>query len=247
MLLIMIRPGAAFIAAPFFNATQIPVQLRVTLALAIGLPALSLVGDILPPDGLLSVMGLVMVMTEIILGLAIGFTLQIAYSSSLLAGELISSGMGLSFAAAVDPTSGQSNPVIANFISVLATLLLLASNGHLVLMQTLYESYRAMPPGQAWLGFGQIDALVGFGGALFSMGFAIALPIIASITLVQILLGIVSRSAPQFNLFSVSLPATTFLGILFMVLFLPSMASGIDDALERGLSQARALILAPVE
>lgn len=239
LLLVMIRPGAAFMAAPFFSAAQIPVQLRVLIALAVGFPALSLVETALPAEGLLSLMGLMMVIAEVVAGLAIGFALQIAFSSSLLAGELISSAVGLSFAASVDPASGQGSPVIGTIISILATFLLLTSGGHLIFIETVHDSYLALPPGQAWLSFEQIDAMVRFGGQIFLLGFAIALPVVAAMILVQLLLGLLSRSAPQLNMFSVSLPATVLIGLALLAFALPTMADGLATALDGGLEQAR--------
>ncbi|MDE0946365.1 MAG: flagellar biosynthetic protein FliR, partial [Sphingobium sp.] len=124
-LIAMIRPGAAFIAAPVFGAPAVPLQLRLILALALGLAALNSVTITLPQDGVASFEGVMMVAGEVMAGLALGFAVQIGYAAAFVAGETIGNAMGLNFAAMVDPSSGQSTQVLGTFLSILATFLLL--------------------------------------------------------------------------------------------------------------------------
>jgi flagellar biosynthetic protein FliR len=144
---------------------------------------------------------------EVMAGVAIGFAVQIGFSAALLAGETISNAMGLGFAGMVDPQTGQQNPMLGQFLTILATFLFLAIGGHLALAATIVESYRALPPGDAWLSAGSINGLVLFGGVLFAAGLSIALPVGFALILVQLVMGMLARSAPQLNLFSVGLPA----------------------------------------
>ena len=101
----MIRPGAAFIAAPVFGASSVPVQLRLVIALAVGVPAVAASGMTLPAEGIVSVPGFFFIIGEVVIGLAIGFVLQMGLAAALLAGEVISNAMGLGFASMVDPLS----------------------------------------------------------------------------------------------------------------------------------------------
>ena len=135
-LVAMIRPGAAFIAAPVFGAPAVPLQLRLILALALGLAALNSVTITLPQDGVASFEGVMMVAGEVMAGLAIGFAVQIGYAAAFVAGEAIGNAMGLNFAAMVDPSSGQSTQVLGTFLSILATFLLLGMDGHLPVSYT---------------------------------------------------------------------------------------------------------------
>jgi flagellar biosynthetic protein FliR len=183
-LVAMLRPGAAFLAAPIFGAAFVPVQVRAIVALAIGIPGLALTPFHLPPDGLVTVAGFMLVVGEIMVGLAIGFAVQIGFSCALVSGEVIGNAMGLGFAAMVDPASGQQNPVLGQFLMIVATLLFLAMNGHLMLARIIVESYHAMPPGSAWLSAEAIRGLVYFGAVLFSAGLSIAL--LAGIALLAI-------------------------------------------------------------
>jgi flagellar biosynthetic protein FliR len=235
----MIRPGAAFMAAPIFGANFVPVQLRLVVALAIGIPALSVTAFVLPPDGLASFAGFVLVGGEVMVGLALGFAILLGFSAATVAGEVIGNAMGLGFAAMVDPGSGQQNPVVGQFLSILATFLFLAVNGHLALAATIVESYRALPPGHAWLSAESVHGLVLFGGVLFSAGLSIALPVAFAIILVQIVMGLLARSAPQLNLFAVGFPAALLAGIVLLAIAAPVIGEGITGAINLGLDQSR--------
>ena len=239
----MIRPGAAFLAAPVFGAGFVPLQLRLIIALAIGIPALSATNFALPVEGLASIQGFMMVGGEVMAGLAIGFAVQIGFSAAVLAGETIGNAMGLGFASMLDPASGQQNPMLAQFLTILATFLFLGIGGHLALAATIVESYRALPPGEAWLSAESIRGLVLFGGVLFAAGLSIALPVGFAILLVQIVMAMLARSAPQLNLFSVGLPAALLAGIVLLAIAAPVMGEAIIAVLQQGLEESRRLAL----
>jgi flagellar biosynthetic protein FliR len=239
----MIRPGAAFLAAPVFGAAAVPVQLRAILALAIGIPALAATHFTLPAEGLVSFAGVMLVAGEVMAGLAIGFAVQIGFSASLVAGELIGNTMGLGFAAMMDPSTGAQNPVVAQFLSIVGTLLFLAIGGHLALAMSVIESYRALPPGAAWPSADAIRGLVYFGSTLFAAGLSIALPVGFAIVLVQIVMGMLARSAPQLNLFAVGFPAALLAGIVLMAIAAPVMGEGLTGAIRAGLDESRRLAL----
>jgi flagellar biosynthesis protein FliR len=235
----MIRPGAAFLAAPVFGAAFVPVQLRLIVALAIGIPALSATNFVLPADGLASPAGFLLVAGEVMVGLALGFAVQIGFSAALLAGETIGNAMGLGFAGMIDPASGQQNPMLGQFLTILATFLFLAIGGHLALAAAIVESYRALPPGDAWLTAESIKGLVLFGGVLFAAGLSIALPVGFALILVQLVMAMLARSAPQLNLFSVGLPAALLAGIVLLAVAAPVLSEAIVGVLQQGLDEAR--------
>jgi len=240
-LLMMVRPGAAFLAAPIFSAAAVPVQLRLVIALAVGMAALGVTPVTMPADGLTSVVGLMLVGGEVLVGLALGFAVQIGFAAAMLAGEAIGNTMGLGFAGMIDPASGASSPALGQFLSVLGTFLFLAIGGHLMLASIIVDSYRAMPPGGAMLSRDALNGLVMFGGNLFAMGLTIALPVGFSLVLVQLVMAVLARSAPALNLFAVGLPAALMAGIVLLAISVPYMADGIVSALEAGLSLSRRL------
>lgn len=240
-MLAMIRPGAAFLAAPIFGAPQVPVQVRIVLALAVGVPAAAISGMTLPADGMVSFAGLLYIIPEVIAGLAMGFAVQIGFSAAMLGGEAISNTMGLGFAAMANPMGGPASPAVGQFLSMMALFLFLGFGGHLTLIGIVVDSYRALPPGHAWLGAKAISGLVQFGGLVFAAGLSIALPVGFAMVLVQLVMAMVARSTPTLNLFAVGLPATLLAGLVLLALAAPVMADSIVSALKAGLSAAATL------
>jgi flagellar biosynthesis protein FliR len=240
-MLAMIRPGAAFLAAPMFGAGAVPLQLRLVLALAVGMPSAAAAEMALPAAGIISVPGFLMIIAEGVAGLALGFVIQIAFAAALVAGEAISNAMGLGFASMADPASGQSSPAVGQFLSMLAMFLFLAADGHLALIAIIAESYRALPPGDAWLSFSAIGGVVKFGSLAFSAGLSIALPVGFALVLVQIIMAMIARSAPTLNLFAVGMPAALLAGVLLLGMATPVMAETIAHAIRLALDQAQML------
>jgi flagellar biosynthesis protein FliR len=236
-----IRPGAAFLAAPVFGSPSVPIQLRLVIALGIGVPALAAADLSLPAQELMSVAGLGLILSETLLGLAMGFAVQIGFSSAFVAGEAISNAMGLGFASMNDPLGGQSSMVIGQFLSMLATFLFLGMGGHLALATIVVRSFEILPPGEAWFSMGKIAAMIEFGGLVFSAGLAVALPVGFALILVQIVMAMVARSTPTLNLFAVGLPAALLAGIIFLAIATPMMARTLGGALESGLDHARSV------
>jgi flagellar biosynthesis protein FliR len=236
----MIRPGAAMLVAPGLGQRGLPVQLRVMVALAIGVAASGRVEPLLPDAGMVSVAGVVLIFGEVIAGVALGLAAQIGYAAALVAGEIIAGAMGLSFAGSADAAGTGSVPVVSSILSVIAMLLFFAADGHLALIGATVDSYRTLPPGGvplAELG----GAVMGFGSLMFAAALAIALPVAFATLLVQLAMATLSRSAPQLNLFAIGLPASLAAGLVFLALGAPLMADAIMDALDVGLGEAAAL------
>lgn len=237
----MIRPGAAMMVTPVFGAANVPIQIRIILAFLIGMVATNSASFDLPADSAITLNNTIFVMGEVLLGLAIGFALQLGYASVMIAGEMISNSMGLGFASMADPQTGQSTPVIGQFLTIFATLLLLAIDGHLMLLATIVESYSALPPGYAFLGPELLFGIVKFGGNLFTMGLLIALPVGGALILTQFVMGFLARAAPALNLFAVGIPVTITAGLVALAVTAPIMADTIIQSLGLGLDQAAML------
>jgi flagellar biosynthesis protein FliR len=241
LLIAMIRPGAALIAAPVFGAAVVPLQVRIILSLAIGMAALNTVHITLPPGGVASIAGVALVGGEVLAGLALGFAVQLGYSAAYIAGEVISNAMGLGMATMVDPVSGTSTPVLGQLLSIVSTFLFLAMNGHLLLIRYVIASYTALPPGGGMMPASAFEAIVRFGGTMFAAGVTIALPVAFTLILVQIVMGVLARTAPQLNLFAVGLPATLLAGLILLAIGAPVIGEGIADSLNNGLDLAKSL------
>lgn len=237
----MIRPGAALLVAPVFGASQVPLPLRIILAAMIAVAATGVGGVAIAPENMVSFSGLLFVLGEVLVGAAIGFALQIGFSAAVVAGETLSNAMGLGFASMNDPQTGTSTPVIGQFLSIMATLLLLAMDGHLMLIAIIVDSYQTLPPGDAFMSFLAIENLVKFGGSLFGMGLLIALPVGSALILIQVVMAMLARSAPAMNLFAVGLPVALLAGLVLLAVATPIMAETIMKSMGDGLDQSRAM------
>lgn len=182
-----------------------------------------------------------LVVGEVLAGLAMGFAVQIGYAAAFVAGEAIANAMGLGFAAMVDPQSGQTTQAVGQFLSILATFLFLGMDGHLLLVGFVVKSYQALPPGGAMLSNDAVWHMVEFGGTLLGAGVTIALPVAFALVLVQIVMGILARTAPALNLFAVGMPVAMMAGLVLLAIAAPVMAEGITAALKAGLDQAQTL------
>ena len=230
--------------APVFSIASAPIQARLLLALALTVlvvPALPSVPQVEP----LSAEGLLITAQQVLIGLAMGFSLKLVFAALITAGQLTSTGMGLGFAAVVDPSNGVQVPVLSQFYNIVGTLLFLALNGHLIALQVLTESFHSLPIGGGGLSVASAWDLVIWGSWIFIGAVLIALPAVAAILVVNIAFGVMTRAAPQLNIFAVGFPIMMTLGFALVLFTLPSAAENftllVDDALDlmRTLGTAR--------
>lgn len=237
----MVRIGAAFVAAPVFSAVSIPLPARIALSGALGLLVVN-VAHIHAPEQIFSVTTFLAVGAEALIGLAMGFVLQIAFSAPLVASEVIGMGMGLGFASALDPQNGHPTPALGQFLSILLTLLFLATDGHLVLIDLVVRSYEVMPPG-AWIAPERLLNIALFGGYAFMAGLLLALPVGFLLLCLNLIVGMLSRAAPALNLFAVGLPASLVVGVIAILLALPAMGDYMQVIIHEGLDAVPKLVL----
>lgn len=243
MIFVMIRVGAAFVAAPVFGNMSVPLPVRIALSGAVAVLVLGTTTITTPPQ-VFAVATFLAVASEALVGLALGFVLQIAFAAPLVAGEIIGGSMGIGFANMIDPNTGRSSPAIGQFLSILLTLLFLSLDGHLVLTQMIVESYRALPPGASWMAAGQLRDIAFFGGYAFLAGLLLALPVGFLLLCLNMVMGMLSRSAPALNLFSVGLPASLAVGVVALAVAFPAMGDYMQVIVREGLAATRSLVLA---
>lgn len=228
----LLRIGAVMMSAPVLGAQFVPARVRLLLAVAMTLALF----PVLPAPPVLAVFSapwFLAVAQQLVVGVAMGFALQLVFEAVLVGGELASYGMGLSFATLADPLNGEDISALSQLFLVLATLLFLALDGHHVLILAMADSYRTLPVGQG-LPPDLPMKLVQFAGQTFSGGLAIALPAVIALLVVNLSFGFVSRAAPSLNLFSIGFPLTLLFGLVVLALTLPALQSGLNAALERG-------------
>lgn len=212
LLFVMTRIGAALVAAPLFGIPSVPPQVRVIASGALAVMVCAWLPLTVPP-ALFTLAGLLAVLGEVLVGLVLGFVLQLAFAAPILAAEVIGGSMGMNMAVAVDPNSGTQSPALGQYFGVVLTMIFLALGAHLQWLALLVESYRAFPPGQTWLGAERFAMVAGFASQTFATALAIALPACLVLLVVQLVTGVLSRSAPSLNLFSLGLPAGVLGGL----------------------------------
>lgn len=236
---VMTRIGAALFAAPFFGASGVPMQVRVMVTGAVAVLVCGWTGVAAPP-ALLSVPGLLAVAGEVLVGLSLGFVLQIAFAAPVVAAELVGAGMGMAIATSADPNSGAHSPALGQYYTVVLTLVFLALGGHLLFLDLVVKSYGVFPPGHTWLGAERLAAVAGYGGTMLLTAVAIALPVTLVLLLVQLVAGMLGRTAPALNLFALGLPAGVIAGIGALIVSAPllpdAMAALTADTLHRSES-----------
>ncbi len=215
LLLPFFRIAAFFMVVPIFGNQLVALRVRVLFALttAIALfPILPAVPEI-DPLSLAMVLG---VLEQIVVGATLGFLLQIFFHIFVLAGQMIAMQMGLGFASMIDPTNGVSVAVVSQFYVLLVTLLFLAFNGHLVLIDVLVEGFAAIPIGSGGMSQSVMWQLASAGGWMMASALLLALPAVTAILIVNFAFGVMTRAAPQLNIFSLGFPFTLMFGIFIL-------------------------------
>ena len=230
-----LRILALFAAAPAFSSVAIPIRAKVALAVAITVAVAGTVKETVPLD--LSWATAVLAVEQVLIGVVIGFAMQLTMAAMGLAGEFVGLQMGFGFASLFDVQSGFQVPVIGNFFNLVALLLFVALNGHLVLLGVLVKSFAVVPiAAGSGIGAGGWRALAGAGATLFQMGFWLSLPVIAVLLLTHLAVGFVSRVAPQFNVMSVGFSLFMWVGLAAIIALIPFFVPAVEHIIETGLT-----------
>jgi flagellar biosynthetic protein FliR len=216
------RIGAMLMAMPVLGTRMVPTRIKVITTFVISVFVLPLLPPI-PEVEALSLSGLFISVQQILIGFAMGFTLQLVFGALMIAGEAIAMSMGLGFASMIDPNNGVSVPVIAQLLVIIGTLLFLALGGHLLLIQLVVNSFQSLPISPTGLERESFWAIVNWGSQMFIGAIWVAIPALVSMLVVTLALGVMTRAAPQLNIFSVGFPVTMFLGFIIIMLILPGI------------------------
>ena len=218
-----IRVGSFFLASPLFGYRIIPLQARIVISFAISF----LIYDKVDIPNIESLAGFPLfsiILVELLIGVTSGLLLTILFSASNLAGEKIAASTGLSFAGLIDPESGAQTPVLSQILSLFMIVVFLSLNGHLLAISVILESYNILPIGSTNINLSMIKLGIDAGGLMFKFGALIMLPVVVGITLLNVIIGIVTRSAPTLNLFSFGFPITMIFA--FFLLYVCSITIG---------------------
>lgn len=214
-LLPFFRISGFLLVAPLFGTRLVPPRVRIIFALlltAILTPHLPPVPDV---DGI-SVAAFLLVIQQVLIGIAIGFVLQVLMQVFVVAGQLIAMQMGLGFAQMMDPANGVSVTVLSQFHLMLVTLLFVTMDGHIVMIEVLAESFYTLPVGGGFFSSNVLWVFASWLGWMFGSALLMALPALTALLIVNFSLGIITRASPQLNIFAVGFPFMIFLGLCIL-------------------------------
>ncbi|MFQ3220247.1 MAG: flagellar biosynthetic protein FliR [Paraglaciecola sp.] len=215
MLLPFMRISGMFATMVGLSAKSVPISVRSLLTLFLTL----LIIPIIPPvqlDELVSVGTFVLVIQQVVIGVALGFISNMVLNTFVLAGQVVAMQTGLGFASIVDPVNGINVPAVGQFYLILATLLFWALDGHLAMIRMVAMSFDAFPIGQAWLQPEQFRDIAHWGGWMFVSALTLALAPIVSLLIVNLAFGVMTKAAPQLNIFSLGFTIAQIMGLIIM-------------------------------
>ena len=235
-----LRVSGFVLTAPAASDTVVPGRVKIVLTLAL---AFLLAPLVQVPAGLsiFSAAGMLAAVLELLIGVSIGMVVQLAFEALIFAGQSISLTMGLGFATLVDPQRGAQVPVLGQMFMIFGTLIYLSINGHLMLLGALAESFHTLPIG-AHVGQDFLMSVVLWGARVFDTGLLIALPAVIALVIVNLALGVVTRAAPQLNLFGIGFTITLLSGFFVLLSGLDGIMSGIAALINSALMAVSDLI-----
>jgi flagellar biosynthesis protein FliR len=230
-----LRTLALFSALPVLGTRSVPGRVRIGLSAFIALAAQATLTPP-PPVALDSPLAFMLVLQQLVIGLSLGFAVRVVFAAVEFAGEIIGLQMGLNFAGFFDPVTAASGTATSRFFGTTVAWLFVVSGGHLLVIAALVQSFEAFPVGPEPFAFLKMVQPQRWGAEIFALGLWIALPLVAMLLLVNLVLGLISRVAAQINVFSVGFPVTLSVGLVGMLLTLPALQQPFTVALERMLS-----------
>ncbi|MES1983106.1 MAG: flagellar biosynthetic protein FliR [Pseudomonadota bacterium] len=232
-----VRILALIASSPVLGNTQVPVRVKIGLALLLTM----IVAPGLPAQGIdpASALGMLVLMQQILAGLAIGFTMRLILNSVEMAGEIIGLQMGLGFASFFDPLNASFAPVVAQFLGIIAALAFLGLDGHLFMLSALADSFLTFPVSATMPSGTALHTIAAWGGSVFAHALQLSMPIIGALLLTNLALAILTRSAPQLNIFAIGFPITLAVGFATLLLSLAYMAGLLEQITHASLDEVR--------
>lgn len=225
---VLVRVGAMLMVAPIFGSQSLPVRIRLLIALVISVVITPMVPDI-PTVDPLTIAGFVMIVQQLLIGIAMGFVLTLVIGAFIIAGESMAMSMGLGFAQTVDPQNGVSVPLISQFLTIVVTLLMVTLNVPAMIVKMLADSFTILPISPIGLTAEDFRAIVWFGQQMYINAVLVALPVVTTLLMVNLAMGVITRAAPQMNIFSIGFPATLMIGFFLLYLAAPLWFPNVEQ------------------
>ena len=231
-ILVLVRVSGIIATAPVFGSSNIPPQIKVVLSLMLALilypfiPLITVYPD--RPDHYI-----MLIASEMLIGLVLGIIARFLFAAVEFAGTVIGFQMGLGMAMVFDPQSQEQISIVGKFENITATLIFLAMDGHLIVLQALVRSYSVLPPGGASISRPLVENLTELSASVFVIGLQIGAPLIVALFLANAVVGLLARSVPQIQVFVVGFPLTLMLGFLFLFFGMPFFAQAVHQMFEK--------------
>ena len=243
LLLIIVRVTTFFVAVPLFSFRAIPVQVKVVLGIVLAWMMYYTFPSVeIPIDGHY----ILLVLKEAVIGLMLGLVGYIIMSAVQIAGGLIDFQMGFAMANVIDPQTGAQSPLMGQSFNFVALLLLLAINGHHLILDGIYYSYQFMPYDQLWPNFGDenvIEFIMKLFGAVFVIAFQMSAPVVATLFLVTLALGITGKTVPQMNIFVIGFPIKIAVGFIVLIITMSLLVQLMQNLIELLIYSLRDLMV----
>ena len=237
-----VRVGSFVISSPLFGMRGVPTPIRVVISFILGLAVVSFTG--LPSENLLNSLNFIfIVLVEIAVGITAGLIVTIWFSSVALAGEKMATSAGLGYAAQIDPQAGGQTPVVSVILNLFLIVLFVSLDGHLLMLRVFFESYLILPIGSMPPPMVLIGAGIKAAGSMFIAASLIMLPVVGIILMINVAAGIMTRSAPQLNLFSFVFPVTILGAFIILYFSTVTMALAFSDLIFSSIEALEDLML----
>ena len=236
-----IRIGTFVMAMPVIGGTFVPKQVRLVLAMALTVVVAPTIPDFAQVS-MLSIEGVILTIQEVVIGVAMGFAVQLVFDAISLGGQVIAMSMGLGFAVFLDRERGVNIPVLGQLFLMLGMLVFLSLDGHLALIQLLADSFQTLPMSAGGLSQVAIASLLTWSKQIFVVAMMIALPAVTALLVVNLSFGVTSRAAPTLNLFAVGFPVAMLLGFVVIFLSLGSITENVSRSLDDALTTLAVLL-----
>jgi flagellar biosynthetic protein FliR len=235
------RISALVSVSPLFGNRAVPMRVKVAIAVALSIAIIPFLkdGKAIDPG---SAEGVLSIFVEVLTGLVLGFSLRLAFLVLEIVGQLVAQLMGLGFASLVNPQSGIDVPVLSQFYIILATLVFLGLDGHLLIVMSLVESFSVIPVGYPALDYSALWTLAGQAGWVFAAALTLALPAVVTLLVVNLAFGVISRAAPQLHVVVIGFPLTLLFGFVIIWLSYATVVGEIDGLLARTFEQAQSIV-----
>ncbi len=237
----LVRVSSMLAITPVIGGRNIPAPVKVVLAVLLTIAVMPASQEV-PAVTPWSAPGVYITAQQILIGLSMGFILLLVFAAVNIAGHSIAMSMGLGFSLISDPNNGVQVPIVSQFLAITASLLFLSLNGHLALISTVAASFEYLPVAGAGITTKGIWHILQWAAIMFSGALSIALPAIVAVLISNLVMGVMTRSAPQLNIFSIGFPMTMMVGFVALVLTIPNLLPVFDALLNTSLERIDSLL-----